>query len=336
MHHDNSGVPISQWGDPDWGDLLPSDDVWVTADPWNAFLPLFRENDVVVVCSAGNDREPDQGSDGSNPRRNAKPGRQGETSLIVVGGIGQDGLIWDEGGNGPGSNKFTSIITAYAPAAKMDVATIPSHPSNPNGNAQYGTDWGTSLSSGIVAGLVATFLDRPDLAGRFHQGSVASDMKTFLWDVVAPYHTDLKPDAMLRVGTYNYVPCPEDGNNGLVKRVGGSIRVPPNPPITANVSSKILSKLPTLVNATITDCTLFASRVSALGYGLNKTSGAGPSRTAMKMWALWVGPMGRSRSLRSRHARNDAAQTADGASLELFARTFKYLFLSPDRLSVSP
>ncbi len=199
--------------------------MWVLADPWNAFLPLFRDSDVVVVCSAGNTQDPEQASDDSNPRRNAKPGRAGETSLIVVGGTDPNGLIWDEGA-GVGTNKFFSIITVYAPGSSMSVA---------NRAGGFEDARGTSLSVGIVSGLVATFLDRPDLAGQFRRGSVASDMKIFLRDVVAPYHTDLKADAMPRVGTYNYVACPED-NNGLAKRVGTPIRRPPNPPVTNNVS----------------------------------------------------------------------------------------------------
>ena len=115
------GIPISQWGDPAWADLLITDDVWVKADPWSAFLPLFRDSDVVVVCSAGNTQDPEQASDGSNPRRNAKPGRAGETSLIVVGGTNPDGLIWRDD-VGSGTNRFLSIITVFAPGSTMSVA----------------------------------------------------------------------------------------------------------------------------------------------------------------------------------------------------------------------
>ena len=221
------GIPITQWGDPAWDQLgLPStDDAWVKADPWNAFLPLFRDSDVVVVCSAGNNKDGEEASDDNNPRRNAKPGRAGETSLIVVGGTNPDGLIWAD--NDSGTNEFYSIIDIYAPGSTMNVA----HRSGGFDNAK-----GTSLSAGIVSGLVATFLDRPDLAPRFRAGSVASDMKAFLCDVVAPYHTDLKANAMPRIGTYNYVPCPGQ-NNGLAKRVGTPIRRPPNPPVTNNVST---------------------------------------------------------------------------------------------------
>ncbi len=222
------GIPITRWGDPAWDQLglLPTDDAWVKADPWSAFLPLFRDSDVVVVCSAGNTQDPEPASDDSNPRRNAKPGRAGETSLIVVGGTDPNGLIWADL-DGSGTNRFFSIISIFAPGSFMSVARK---------GGGFVDDKGTSLSAGIVSGLVATFLDRADLAGRFRPGSVASDMKAFLRDVVAPYHTDLKTGAMPRIGTYNYVPCPVD-NNGLVKRVGTPIRRPPNAAATDGVST---------------------------------------------------------------------------------------------------
>ncbi len=234
------GIPIYQWADPAWGDLdlLNDDPRFLQVDPWNAFLPLFRENDVVVVCSAGNTKDKEPAVDTMFPRRHARPGRQGETSLIVVGGSDQNGFIWDEGlGNPAGSNTFTSIITAFAPASRMDVANAPTR----DKPGLYDTDLGTSLSAGIVTGLVATFLDRPDLAEQFQRGSVASAMKSFLHDVVAPFHTDVKPNAVSRVGTYNYVPCPEDG---LTRRVGAPIRRPPNPAITNLVSTSHLGTLP--------------------------------------------------------------------------------------------
>lgn len=194
---------------------------------------------MVVVCSAGNTKDPEPASDDSNPRRNAKPGRQGETSLIVVGGTNENGFIWAEPGNGPGTNIFRNIISAWAPGARMDVATRPTA----DDPALYGTDWGTSLSAGIVTGLVATFLDRPDLAARFRPGSVASDMKSFLRFVVGPYHTDVKTDnenrnAENRVGTFNYVPCPGQNNNGLTRRAGTPIRRPPGAADTNGVSSR--------------------------------------------------------------------------------------------------
>ncbi len=239
--------------------------MWVLADPWNAFLPLFRDSDVVVVCSAGNTQDPEQASDDSNPRRNAKPGRAGETSLIVVGGTDPNGLIWADP-DGAGTNRFFNIITAYAPGSYMSVA---------NRVGGFEDARGTSLSAGIVSGLVATFLDRPDLAPLFRRGYVASDMKTFLWDVVAPYHTDIKANALPRVGTYNYVPCPGD-NNGLAKRVGTPIRRPPNPPVTNNVST-----YETLVSILVTELTpLPVSRLSAPGSGQSRPSGrtgSGPS-----------------------------------------------------------
>ena len=219
------GIPIAQWGDPAWDQLEITDDAWVKVDPWNAFLPLFRDSDVVVVCTAGNTQDPEAASDDSNPRRNAKPGRAGETSLIVVGGTDPNGLIWADA-DGSGTNRFFSIISIFAPASFMSVARR---------DGGFVDDKGTSLSAGIVSGLVATFLDRPDLAGRFRPGSVASDMKAFLRDVVAPYHTDLKTGAMPRIGTFNYVPCP--GDVALAKRVGTPIRRPPNAAATDGVST---------------------------------------------------------------------------------------------------
>ena len=162
------------------------------------FLPHFQRNDIVVVTSGGNGAEsnPVYIRDFS-PRRHAVQGGIGHDSLIVVGGLGQDGNPWVR------ADKFVDIITVWALAENVRCASI---------NDAH-TQSGTSISTATVAGLVATFLGRGDLQAELQiPGQVAVKTKEFV-QKAARYHSDNPSTGVNRLGTYNYIPCnaPFDG-----------------------------------------------------------------------------------------------------------------------------
>lgn len=138
-----AGNLIGQWADPDAD--YPDLDAYTDTDPFFHFLPLLFANSIVVVCPVGNEGSPENAFNLAlhSPRRYARPGQVGENELIVVGGTEKDNAIWS------GSNKYFSIITTYAPAA--DISCVDTT------NSGFATKSGTSISTAITSGLIATF-----------------------------------------------------------------------------------------------------------------------------------------------------------------------------------
>ncbi|KAJ4293023.1 hypothetical protein N0V88_005687 [Collariella sp. IMI 366227] len=214
----SGGVAIAKWADDE--DIenadRPESPIYFKYDPWRWFLPYFAREDVVVVCAAGNSASAPEDWWVEFPRRHAHEGFVGQDTLIVVGGTDQDGKIWKAGN--AGSNRFFSLITAFAPAQVIKCAA----PSGPDAEQEQS---GTSCSTALVSGLIATFLDRADLQGQLQvPGSVAARVKAFVKEA-AQYHTDqsiIDPEsgAPLNVlGTHNYVPC----NTPVTQYPGGQI-----------------------------------------------------------------------------------------------------------------
>jgi hypothetical protein len=224
------GINYATWADPT-PPANPADPMYLLSDPFHFFLPYFNREDTIIVCSVGNEFEDENSPNDSEyefPRRNAKVGRTGENSLIVVGGTDKNGLIWakqvltNHGVKTIGTNKFFSLITTMAPAADMSCAN--SH------NGGWKKDWGTSLSAGFVSGLVATFLGHPQFTRV--SGSIAADMKRFVRDV-SKYHTKYEDYGGILldvIGTHNYVPCDAVGTTSAkVKRQSEFEEFPPIP-----------------------------------------------------------------------------------------------------------
>ena len=236
-HELTTGIGRDTFADRDILSESPVPEEYHQFDIWYFFLPYFEQNDIVVVCSAGNGRESNDLRDIQSPRRHAAAGRRGTNSLIVVGGTGEDGSIWQQQVfNGEvmitiGTNLF-SYIAVWAPGSSMRCANAATR--------GYSEQYGTSLSAPLVSGLIATFLGRTDLAGRFPQGQVAARMRTFVQEV-ANYHTD-GMDSPQVLGTFDYIPCEEQPDKKRKKkRQEEFVRVPIRrqglPLVHANVSS---------------------------------------------------------------------------------------------------
>jgi subtilisin family serine protease len=98
------------------------------------------------------------------------------------------------------SNRWTSIITAYAPGEEARCAA--------HGTVNdFKTVDGTSGAAAIVSGLVATFLGRADFLATVAGGvdTVPVAMKAWV-KMVAEYHGGT---ALPVIGTHDYVPCPQ-------------------------------------------------------------------------------------------------------------------------------
>jgi hypothetical protein len=221
------GTAIAKWADDEDLDNAEGVDspIYLKYDPWYWFLPYFKREDVVVVCAAGNTASAPEDWWVEFPRRHAHQGFVGEDSLIVVGGTDQEGKLWKE--DRGGTNRFFSIITAYAPGSQMTCAD----PSDIDAVQQQA---GTSCSTALVSGLIATFLDRADLQATLQvPGSVAAHVKSFVKDA-AQHHTDqsaIDPDAgapLNVLGTHNYVPCDTPATSfpgGQVPSIGNTFAV---------------------------------------------------------------------------------------------------------------
>jgi hypothetical protein len=176
-------------------------------DPWFHFLPILRENGIVVSTAVGNDGRRNRSPvwiDIDSPQRYAARGipRRGpgdgdaSDTMIVVGAVDRFAR-----GVADWQNHYTEIITVYAPGEGIDCAYG-------NEGLRSEGNWGTSLGTALVSGLVATFLGRDDflatLPAGHPPGEVAAAMKRWVRRV-AEYHGN--PEIPL-LGTYNYVPCP--------------------------------------------------------------------------------------------------------------------------------
>lgn len=177
-------------------------------DPFSHFLPLLAQRGVVAVCAVGNN-SPEGVSDdklksrGHLPPLYAMPESVAADTLIVVGATDNQGRVRSQ------SNKFTSVITAYAPGAELTLLSFE--------NQLKWMSGGTSAATALTSGLIATFLARPDLEtelGLQGGGSLLNTVKlvkTFV-KKAAQYATDPDKGDVHVIGTYNYVPCDDEAH----------------------------------------------------------------------------------------------------------------------------
>ena len=157
---------------------------------------LFAEN-IVVVCSVGNNAyatdDPSMITVDS-PRRYAMAGEVGAGRLIVVGASDDTDTVWSR------SNKFVSIISAYAPGVDVPCANL---------DGGYKVESGTSVSTAIISGIIATYLTRQDLLVRLGADFVGS-VRQLVMDIAEEAFNGVA-DTVPVVNTYNYIRC-EDLN----------------------------------------------------------------------------------------------------------------------------
>ena len=196
------------------------------SDPFFHFLPLLAQRGVIAVCSAGNDGAGDDKIYWRSPSRHAMPeSTVAADTLIVVGATD------NQGREASFSNKF-SAITTYAPGVNLTLL----QPDNQIDCCASGTSGSTALTSG----LIATFLARPDLAtelGLQEGGSLLNTVKlvkTFV-KKAAQYATDPDKGRVHVLGTYNYVPCDDETQ---------PLNTDPGRPVVRQMQAKQTYKVP--------------------------------------------------------------------------------------------
>lgn len=179
MFWDKSGI--------DTGDLR-------TSDPWFFMLPLLHAENVIVVTPAGNSGLPEtlEYMLAETPRRYALD--TDEPRIVVVGAVDANGVEW------PGSNRFTSIIAAWAPGFQVYCAS-----GKPNGYLKSET--GTSVSTAITSGIIAGYLDRADLQARLNSAPNFQIGVIELLRELAEVAWNGTFGTLPVVNTFNYVPC---------------------------------------------------------------------------------------------------------------------------------
>ncbi|KAL8788732.1 MAG: hypothetical protein Q9213_001546 [Squamulea squamosa] len=136
--------------------------------PKQKFHDIIRDllaNDVVVVTSSGNDRDPDTG-DNSDIDENPALFAADLKNMIVVGATDNMGKPWPDSQGG-------DLLDLSGPADKIVCAS------------QKGTkpqlESGTSYATGSVSGLAAYFLSLPELSDRLKvDGQTAQKVKDFI------------------------------------------------------------------------------------------------------------------------------------------------------------
>jgi hypothetical protein len=174
----------------------------MSSDPWNFFLQYLFNQDIVVVCSAGNSNYTDSEDNISveSPRLYAVAGRPGQDKLIVVGASTINRVPWAY------ANLFHSIIATWAPGNGVSCA-------NSTDPAGYVLNNGSSLSTALTAGMVATYISsRTDLPPPGQQGTFAAFMRQLVWQNSVYAWLGDSP-TVPTLTTYNYVPCTEDNGN---------------------------------------------------------------------------------------------------------------------------
>jgi hypothetical protein len=174
----------------------------MSSDPWNFFLQYLFNQDIVVVCSAGNSGSTDS-EDNINiesPRLYAVAGRPGQDKLIVVGASTINRVPWAK------ANLFHSIIATWAPGNDVYCASS----TNPD---NYVLNDGSSLSTALTAGMVATYISsRTDLPPPGQHGTFAAFMRQLVWQNSVYAWLGDSP-TVPTLTTYNYIPCNEDNGN---------------------------------------------------------------------------------------------------------------------------
>ncbi|KAK0638586.1 hypothetical protein B0T16DRAFT_421382 [Cercophora newfieldiana] len=123
-------------------------------------------------------------------------GEVGADTLIVIGSSNR------EGDESRFSNRFSSVITAYAPGEDILVLD--------HDGGYYDVQSGTSVSAALVSGLIANWLTRIDVAAKLNKTDTMMEhytkkIKAFVKEVAA-YATGPQSDIKV-VGTHDYVPC---------------------------------------------------------------------------------------------------------------------------------
>lgn len=187
----SAGIPVGQWAT----EYHNTPEQSSTTDPWHAVLPALFAQDVVVVCSVGNNGDPNDSAESilsDTPRRYAMPGMVGAGKLIVVGATDNTDAIWRL------SNKYHSIIATYAPGVSVPCANI---------NMGYKLESGTSVATAITSGIIAMYLGRQDLVPRIGgAGGFAAGVRQLVMDIAEEVFDGVAGTVAV-ANTYNYIRC---------------------------------------------------------------------------------------------------------------------------------